>query len=86
MLSDQIESHTRYRYGKYHDPNYTRCVERYVSFVEEAMGLQVNHQLLYNHDHQRQCHAPPMQVRKRNPEIPMRPWFLHSSGSTTCVS
>jgi hypothetical protein len=27
-----------------------------------------------------------MQVRKRNPEIPMRPWFLRLSRSTACVS
>ena len=71
MLADQIETHTRCRYGTYHDSNYIRCVGRYVSFVE-AMGLQVSLQLLQS--------PPPtstprslMQVRKRNPEIPMRP-------------
>lgn len=84
MLADQIETHTRCRYGTYHDSNYIRCVGRYVSFVE-AMGLQVSLQLLQS--------PPPtstprslMQVRKRNPEIPMRPWFPHLSRSTTCVS
>jgi hypothetical protein len=72
MLADQIETHTRCRYGIYHDSNYIRCVGRYVSFVEEAMGLQISLQLLYNHHHQRQTPRSLMQVCKRNPEIPMR--------------
>lgn len=55
MLADQIETHARCRYGTYHD--YIRCVGRYVSFVEEAMGLQVSLQLLYNHHHQCQRRA-----------------------------
>ena len=67
MLADQIETHPRCRYGT------NRCIGQYVSFIEEAMELQVNLQLLHNHHHQRQCHASLMQVRKQNPEIPMRP-------------
>lgn len=39
------------------------CIGQYVSFIEEAMGLQVNLQLLHHHHHQRQCHASLMQVR-----------------------
>jgi hypothetical protein len=83
MLADQIETHTRCRYGTYHDSKYIRCVGRYVSFVEETMGLQVSLQLLCNHHHQRQTPRSLMQVRQaksRNSDA------QHSSRSTTCVS
>jgi hypothetical protein len=57
MLADQIETHTRCRYGTYHDSNYIRCVGRYVSFVEAWDYKLVFNS--YNHHHQRQRRALP---------------------------